>query len=482
MSTLKSKTINGIVWSSIERFSVQGIQFIIQIVMARILMPEDYGVIAMLAIFLAIFQSFVDSGFSSALVQREDRTEVDYATVFYFNIVISIVLFFILFFLSPLIASFYKTPVLISVTKIVAINLIINAFSVVPRAKFMVLVDFKTQAKASLVAVVISGGVGIWMVYTGYGVWALVFQSLLNNMVSMLLLWVLSKWRPLLKFSMISFKNLFSFGSKLLFSGLLEIMYKNLYTLVIGKKFASQELGYYSRADQFAMFPSANITNIISRVAFPVMCKIQNDDEQLQKVFSKFLRMYTFIIFPLMIGLAVLAKPFIRLLLTEKWLGAVVLLQILCFSYMWYPVHALNLTLLQAKGRSDLFLKLEIVKKIVGLTILIVTIPFGVMAMCIGLVIASILCLHINAYYTKKYFNIGLSQQIKDIFPSLILSGSMGVFIYLLIKLNLSDTLTLALGISTGCLYYVGTAALLKMNEWNEMKAMFSLHLIRKLR
>ena len=476
MASLKHKAISGVAWSSLERLSVQGIQFIIQIVMARILMPEDYGVIAMLAIFLAVFQSFIDSGFSSALVQKHDRTEVDYATVFYFNIGVSVVMFLVLFFSAPLIAMFYETPILTSVTKVVAINLLIIAFSVVPRARFTVLIDFKTQAKASLTAVIISGTVGIWMAYNGFGVWALVFQSLLNNGINTLLLWILSKWWPLWTFSMTSFKKLFFFGSKLLLSGLLDTIYRNLYTLVIGKRFATQELGYYSRADQFAQFPSANLSSIISRVAFPVMCEVQHDDAQFQSVFYKFLRISTFIIFPLMIGLAALAEPFIRLVLTEKWLGIVVLLQILCFAYMWYPVHGLNLMLLQARGRSDLFLRLEIIKKIIGMITLIATIPFGIIVMCLGLVISSVLCLYVNAYYTKKHFNIGLFQQIRDIFPSLLLSGSMGVLVFFLTRLNLPDAVTLVLGVSVGCLYYVGMATITKMKEWKDVWAILHMY------
>jgi O-antigen/teichoic acid export membrane protein len=475
MSSLKNKTIHGIVWSSIERFLVQGIQFAIQIIMARILMPEDYGTVAMLAIFLAVFQSFIDSGFSSALVQKDDRTEIDYATIFYFNIGISIILFLMLFFSAPLIAGFYKIPILTSITKIIAINLIINAFGVVPKAKFTVLVDFKTQAKASFTAIIISGAIGIWMAYAGHGVWALVFQSLINNGINTLLLWVLSKWRPLCTFSTLSFKQLFSFGSKLLLSGLLDTIYRNLYTMIIGKKFASQELGYYSRADQFAQFPSANFSAIIGRVAFPVMCEVQHDDEQLKKVFYKFLRISTFIIFPMMIGLAVLSEPLIRLVLTEKWSKVVFLLQLLCFSYMWYPVHSLNLALLQAKGYSNLFLRLEIIKKIVGIITLIITMPFGIIAMCAGLVVFSVIGLFINTFYTKKYVNISFFKQIIDIIPSLLLSGSMGVIIFILTKFKLSDIFMLTLGVSTGCLYYIGVAAIFKMKEWKDLFSIFSL-------
>ena len=472
MSSLKHKTISGVAWSSLERFSVQGIQFIIQIIMARILMPEDYGVVAMLAIFLAVFQTFIDSGFSSALVQKNDRSEIDYSTVFYFNIGISVALFLVFFFSAPLIAGFYNTPILTSVTKIVSLNLLINAFAIVPRAKLTVLIDFKTQAKASLTAVIISGAIGIWMAYSGFGVWALVYQSLLNNGINTLLLWILVKWWPTWAFSMASFKRLFSFGSKLLLSGLLDTVFRNLYTLVIGKKFTAQDLGYYSRADQFAQFPTTNITNIIWKVAMTVMCIEQNNDVLLKSMFDKFLRLSAYIVFPLMIGFAALAYPFVHLVLTEKWISIVPIMQILCFSYLWFPFHVINLSVLQAKGRSDLFLRVEIIKKILCVLILICTIPFGIIVMCIGIAVSSLLSLYINAYYTEKILDIGFGQQMKSIIPSFLLALVMGVFVFLFTKINLSSLLLLVAGTLLGLCFYIGGSIIFKMKAWVEMRAL----------
>ena len=471
MQSLRNRTISGVAWSGVERFSVQGIQFVVQVILARLLTPSDYGVIAMLVVFLAIFQVFIDSGFSSALVQKHDRSEVDYSTVFYFNIGISIILFLMFFFSAPLIAKFYETPVLTSVARIVALNLIITAFAVVPRAKFMVLINFKTQAKASLVAIIISGAIGIWLAYAGYGVWALVFQSLLSNGINTLLLWILSKWWPLRTFSMVSFRSLFSFGSKLLMSSLLDTTFRNLYPLIIGRAFTAQELGLFSKADNLAQFPATNPTGIVNRVIFPVMCEVQNDDERIKTIFYKYLGISAFIIFPLMTGLAVLAEPFIRLVLTERWLGIVLFLQILCLSYMWFPVHALNLMLLKVRGRSDLFLRLEIIKKIVGVIILVITIPFGITIMCLGRVISSVSLVCVNTYYTRKYFDIGFFRQIRYILPSLLLSAGMGGIVFLLKRLNLSDILTLALGFGVGCLFYISIAAIFKMKEWKELRA-----------
>ena len=255
-SSLKQKTLSGVLWSCVERFSVQGIQFVIMVIMARILLPSDYGMIGMLAIFIAIAQTLIDSGFSNALIQKKDRSEIDYSTVFYFNIAVGIVLYFILFFSSPLIARFYNTPELTGLTRVLALNLFINSLAVVQRAILSIKIDFKTQAKASFSAAIISGIVGIVMAYTGFGVWSLAVQTVLNAFVNTVLLWIFSKWIPLKVFSFESFKKLFAFGSKLLASGLLDTIYRNIYTIVIGKKFASTDLGYFTRADQFAQFPS----------------------------------------------------------------------------------------------------------------------------------------------------------------------------------------------------------------------------------
>ena len=309
VENLKNKTIHGVLWSAIERFSLQGVQFLINIIMARLLLPSEYGLVAMLAIFLQISQVFIDSGFTNALIQRKNRTEVDYSTVFYFNIFISVVFYLILFIVAPWIAGFYHMPVLIAITRVIALNLIISALSAVHRTRLTINIDFKTQSKASLIAAFLSGGIGIGMAYLGYGVWALVFQSILNSLFLTFLLHYFVKWRPLRVFSICSFKSLFNFGSKLLLSSLLHTIYRNLYTLVIGRKFSARDLGYYTRSEQFAVFPSSNLSAIISRVTFPVLSSIQDDDVRLFVAYRRYIRFASMVIFPLMVGLAVLAKP-----------------------------------------------------------------------------------------------------------------------------------------------------------------------------
>jgi O-antigen/teichoic acid export membrane protein len=433
--------------------------------MARLLEPSDYGIIGMLAIFLAISQAFIDSGFSNALIRKQDRTEADFSTVFYFNIAVGFFFYLVLFFVSPLIARFYNTPILEDITKVVALNLLFNSLAGVHRAKLTIAIDFKSQAKATIIAVIVSGTVGLFMAYAGFGVWALAFQSILNTGLSMVVLWVLVRWKPVKVFSVSSFKQLFSYGSKLLFSGLLDTIYRNIYTIVIGKRFRAADLGYYTRADQFAQFPSANITGIFQRVTFPILSDIQHDDERLKSVYRQYLRISAFVIFPLMCGLAGVAGPFINLILGEKWIGVIPLLQLLCFSFMWYPVHAINLNLLQVKGRSDLFLRLEIIKKCVGVGILCVTIPLGIKAMCAGTIVSSFLCLFINTYYTGKIISVGFISQMRDLSPIFFAAFSMSVVSYFVSKIFTNYAFGLFCGIMAGIIYYFLANILVKSKE-----------------
>ena len=423
--SLKVRTAKGIIWSSIERLSVQFIQLVIQILIARILTPNDFGIIGMLAIFLAVAQSFIDSGFSNALIRKIDRTEVDNSTVFYFNVVIGVVFYIILYYSAPYIAQFYNTPILTLVMRIVSLGVFFNSLSIVQRALLTAKVDFKIQAKASLIAVVISGTIGLYLAYSGYGVWALVWQVVVNYAINTLALWVLTKWKPIWAFSWTSFREMFGFGSKLLLSGLLDTVFRNIYTIVIGKVYTSAELGYFTKANQFAQFPSSNLTGIIQRVTYPLLCEFQSDDERLRYAYRKYLRMSAFIIFPLMLGLVAVAHPLIVVLLTEKWEKAAVLLQILCVAMMWYPIHAINLNLLQVKGRSDLFLRLEIIKKTILVIILCITIPLGVDWMCAGQIFSSLIALTINTFYTGKLIDLCFFKQMKDMIPAILYSSSM---------------------------------------------------------
>ena len=461
--SLKQKAAKGILWSTVERFSVQGVQFLIMIVMARLLTPHDYGLIGMLAIFIAVAQSLIDSGFSQALIRKQDRTEVDNNTVFYFNIVVSVLLYLILYVSAPLVADFYNTPQLCPVMRVICLGIIFNSLAVVQRALLTIRIDFKTQAKATLIAAVTSGIVGITMAYHGFSVWSLVTQQLLNLGLNTGLLWLLSKWRPQLVYSWQSFRELFAFGSKLLASGLLDTIYRNIYPIVIGKLFSASNLGHYTRAQHFSEFPSSNLTGIIQRVTYPVLCEIQDDDARLAGIYRKFLKLSAFIIFPLMIGLSSVAQPLVNLMLGPQWEFCGQLLQIICFSMMWFPIHAINLNLLQVKGRSDLFLRLEIIKKI------LITAPFGLVVMCYGQIFNSLVALIINTYYTGKLIHVGFFRQMRDLLPTITLCLVLFALILTVNHFISGDVTKLCAGIAIGTVFYSLASHFFKFSELKEL-------------
>jgi O-antigen/teichoic acid export membrane protein len=430
MASIKQKTVVGLKWSMIDRFSSQGIRFIISIIVARILSPADYGIIGMIMIFIEISGVFVGGGFGAALIRKPNRTDTDLSTVFYYNIVASIFFYLLLFIAAPYIASFYGKTIITPLIRVIGISVIIGAFGAIQSTILNIKIDFKTQTKISFITLIISGTVGITMALKGYGVWTLVVQSLIQTFFSTILLWIFIKWQPKRIFSGSSFRELFGFGSKLMLSGLIDTTYKNIYQVIIGKVFTPADLGFFTRAKGIAQLPSSNLTDVIQRVTFPVLSEMQDNLAQLESNYRKLLKMSAFVIFPLMLLLSALSEPLIKILLTDKWLSAVPLLQILCFGYMFYPIHAINLNLLQVKGRSDLFLKLEIMKKMVTTIILFITAPLGVLFMCIGIVVSSLISLVINTYYTGQLIQIGFFKQIRDILPILILSVISGAVAY----------------------------------------------------
>lgn len=422
VNNIKKETIKGTFWASIERFSGQGIQFFVLIVMARLLSPSDYGLVGMVAVFTAISQTLIDGGFSQALIRKQNRTKIDDSTAFYFNILVGLLLYLILYILAPVAANFYNEPSLTGIMRGIGLTVIFNSLAIVQIAMYTSKVDFKTQSKATIISAVVSGIIGVLTAYCGYGAWALVYQQVSNSLLYCVLLWSYSHWLPQLIFSIKSFKELFSFGSKILCSSLLNTVYNNLYQLVIGKIFNASSLGYYSRASHFADFPSANISGILQRVTYPILCRLQDDDVKLAVVYRKFVRISAFIIFPLMMILAGVATPFISIVLGDKWLFCSHLLMILCFSRMWYPVHHLNVNLIQAKGRSDLTLKIEVYKKMIGIGALVLSAPFGLIAMCYAAILNSLISLYINTYYTGKLIHIGFFEQMRDVMPLTLLS------------------------------------------------------------
>ncbi len=467
---LKKKTAKAVGWSAVERFSLQTVGFITGLLIARQLAPSDYGVIAMTSIFFAISSTFIDSGFSSALIRKNDRTESDNSTVFYFNIVIGAIATLLVFFSAPLVAKFYDQPLLVPIMRVLSFRLIIGSFNGVQQAILSARIDFKSQAKIAFTSNILASVVALTTAYMGWGVWALVAQSITSTITRTVMLWTTVRWYPTMPFSKKSFDELFGYGSKLLASALLDTTYSNIYTIVIGKVFSAGELGVYSRASNLSKFPSENITGIIQRVTFPVLSKMQDEDERLSINYRKLLQVSAFLVFPLMIGLSAIASPLIVTILTPKWSGAIVYLQILCFSMMWYPIHAINLNLLQVKGRSDLFLRLEVIKKIIGVTVLVTTIPMGLVVMCYGRIFSSLICLIVNTHYTGKLINVDYFKQMGDLLPALLGSLAMGGVVYFTTTLIDSPSLQLGAGVVVGAATYTMIALIFRFREVGYLK------------
>lgn len=454
MGELKDKTLSGVKWNAIGRFSTQGVSFVISILLARILTPSDYGVVGMIGIFMAIAQTFIDSGFGSALIRKKDCSDTDFSTAFYFNIAVGVICYLILFFSAPLIADFFDTPILRDIVRVLSINLFLNSLSIVQSAKLTAAVDFKSQAKVSLAATIVSGCVGLAMAYCGFGVWSLVYQSVSLSLVRTLLLWKITKWKPLRIFSKQSFKYLFGFGSKILTAGLLDTLYANLTTIIIGKFYTPKDLGFYSRGESLATLPSSNLTGILQSVTYPILSKIQDDDNRLIQVYRKYIRITSMVIFFGMFLIAALAKPLIITLFTDKWESSIIYLQVFCFAYMFDHICRLNLNILYVKGRSDLVLRLEVIKKTISISMIVAAIPFGVLAICISRALYAQIAVIINTYYTGKLFGLGYFAQVKDFIKYFICSFIAVMPAFMLFYTSLSPILVLVVGACVASLIY----------------------------
>lgn len=474
--SLKNKTVKGVGWSFIDNLSSSGVSFLVGLVLARLLTPSEYGIMAILTIFIAVSNSIVDSGFSNALIRKTDVKRVDYNTVFLFNLVVSGLLYVVLFFAAPAISVFFKEPLLVEVMRVIGWVLVINALAIIPRTLFVKDVDFKTQTKVSLIASVSSGVVGIGMALAGMGVWSLVGQQLSRQLLNTLFLWVYSTWRPIWEFSLQSFRELFGFGSKLLLSGLLDTVFKEIYSLVIGRCYTSAQLGQYTRASQFNQIFSSNLTTVIQRVSYPVLSSIQDESERLREAYRKVIKSTMLITFACMLGLAAVAKPLLIILIGEKWLPAVGFLQIICFSGMLYPLHAINLNILQVKGRSDLLLKLEIIKKIIAVGPLILGVLFSIEYMLWGSVCTSLIAYFLNSYYSANLISYPTKEQVKDILPTFLVSFVTAAVMWSLTLLSFSNWLLLPLQCLLGIILAVLIYERLHLPEYVEVKQLtFSL-------
>lgn len=444
---LKQTAMSGMMWGFVSQFSMRLVTFFVGIILARLLSPSDYGLIAMTAIFTEISSIIVDSGFSTAIIRKKERTELDYSTVFVMNVLISIVVCLLLFACSGSIAKFYKEPLLKDIIRLNGLFVFLGSFIAVQSTRMAAEMKFKTKNIISIVSTVIGGVISVGMAFAGFGVWALVTPHFFRIISAAALYWFYQRWIPRVQFSWISCKELFSFGSKMMASSVINVIYNNIYPIVIGKRFSSADLGLYSKASGYAQLPSGTITGVVGSVALPILSNIQDDDERLRESYRKLIRLTSFLVFPVMFGMAALARPLVIVLITEKWLGAVLFLQILCFDQMLYPIHGLNLSLLQVKGRSDLFLRLEIIKKALGIIILLITIPYGIVAMCIGSVIVSYLSLLINTHYTSKFIHVGFYRQMRDLVPSYLISLIVALIVWGVISLLPLYSIQLLVGI-----------------------------------
>lgn len=463
--SVKEQAVNGILWNALERFSTQGMQFVLTILIARLLAPGDYGLVAMLSIFLSVSQAIIDSGFTNALIQKKNRTETDCNTMFYFNIAASVLMYAVLFFSAPLIARFYHQPELVKLVRVLCVSLIINSFSSVQIARLTIALNFKKIALSSLISTLCGGVSGVMLAFYGWGVWALVFQRLIMSVFGGGALWLCSFWRPRWQFSWHSFRELFAYGYKMLFSGLLHTLYLNMYSLVIGKFFSVAALGYYNRASALGQFPVQNFGNVVQKVLFPIQCRFQDDAVKFNALFRIYLRVSSFLLFPLMIGLAVLAAPVVSWMLSDKWLDMVPLLQILCLALMWYPVMQANVSVLDAKGRSDWHFRSELLKKGVAVLILLATLPGGVLWVCWGMMLYSFVDWGIVIAYSRRLTGIGYREQFRLVLPSLSLSLLMGALVAWLVSGIDAVALRLLVGGGVGGAFYVGMAFLLKFPE-----------------
>ncbi|HQG77909.1 MAG TPA: lipopolysaccharide biosynthesis protein [Bacteroidales bacterium] len=431
---LRQRTITGLFWSFVDNFAVQTIQFIIGVILARLLSPTDFGLIGMITIFISISQWFISSGFGQALIRKQNCTQKDYSTVFIFNIITGVVLYLILFFLAPFISNFFKEPELVLLLKIFGLNLIIISLTIVQKTQLTKRLDFKLQTRISIISSIISGIVGITLALNGFGVWSLVYKSLVEYSLSSGLLWFLNKWRPSVIFSKKSFRELFGFGFKLMLRGLIYTLFNNVYYAVIGKYFSTATLGYYTKAEQFSNLPSSNINKVVNRVTYPSLSELQEDRIELKKVYKKMFTTLVFITSALMILLCALAEPVIITLIGEKWRPSIIILQLLSVVGLLYPLCDFNLTVLKIVGNSSLILKLEIIKRILSIPIIVLGVKFGLNYLLLGIIILSTIEFMVNGYFSGKHISYSLREQIEDIIPNIILSLIVGIVVFIFSK------------------------------------------------
>lgn len=463
---LKTKTMSGMIWRFAERCGAQGVSFIVSIVLARLLSPDDYGLIALVTVFITISQVFVDSGLGNALVQKKDADNLDFSSVFYFNILVCFVIYAVIWAVSPLIAYFYDSSELTAVLRVLGLTIIISSLKNVQQAYVSKKMMFKRFFFATLGGTLIAAAIGIAMAYLGFGVWALVAQQLMNLMVDTAILWVTVKWRPILQFSLSRLKGLFSYGWKLLLSSLVDTVYSDIRQLIIGKMYSSSDLAYYNRGRQIPNMVVGNINSSIDSVLLPAMASVQDTAGSVKAMTRRAIKTSSYIMWPMMAGLAVITEPLTRLLLTEKWIESIPYAQIFCLTFAFQPIHTANLNAIKAMGRSDLFLKLEIIKKTIGLVLLLIAMRYGVFAIAFSSFIYNFIAQILNSSPNRKLLDYRYIEQMKDILPYIGLAAVMAAAIYPVAMTGMPDILVIALQVFLGAVVYVGGSVLFKIDSF----------------
>ena len=476
MNDKKQSFFSNLLWRFVERCGAQVVSFVVSVVLARLLEPSLYGTIALVTVVTSILNVFVDSGMANALIQKKDTDNLDYSSVFYFNVCFCLLLYALLFVSAPLISRLYRNEALVPLFRVLGLTIVISGVKNVQQAYVAKTMQFRRFFFSTLGGTILSAVVGISMAYAGFGIWALVAQQLLNAAVSTAILWLTVGWKPQRVFSLERLKGLVSYGWKILVSGLLDTIYLKLYQLAVGLRYTEADLAFYNKADQLPLLVVENINTSIDSVLLPVLSAEQDSREAVRAMTQRAIKTSSYIMMPLMAGLAVCAEPLIRALLTAKWLPCVPYLRIFCAMYALYPLHTANLSAIKALGRSDIFLKLEILKEAVSIGLLFAMLPFGVLAVALSVLISGVASLIINAWPNRRMLGYPVGRQLRDILPALLLSLAMAALVYPITLLGLGDLVTLVLMVLGGAAFYAGVSALLKLESFR-----FLLDVIRNL-
>ncbi|MBD8082330.1 lipopolysaccharide biosynthesis protein [Chryseobacterium sp. GCR10] len=470
---MRNKVITGALWSYVQQFGTQAVQFLVTVILARIIAPADFGLIGMIMIFVGVGTALFEGGLTNSLIRSNDLEDDDFSTVFIFNVLSSFIIYIILFFIAPFISNFYKQPILTDLLRVYSISFIISSFAAVHNTILVKQMKFRKIAVITFPAVILSGLSAVLMAFNNFGVWSLVYSALINAFFTTLILWFNADWKPKLIFNKEKFRLHFEYGNKMMISSVLDIIFVNLYQIVIGKIYSATLLGYYTRANSLMMLPVTNISGALNKVAFPTFSQMQNDEQKLRSTYKKMMLMVIYTVTPVMVIMIVLGENLVVFLFTDKWLPVVPVFQILCVTGILYPLHLYNLIILQVKGKSGLFLYLEIIKKILAVVSLVISYFFGFYGLLWGQVIFSVLCLFINTHYAGVFLKYNLWKQLQDLLPLFLVALIMGAVVYFVknyFLTNLPDFWVLLLGTVTGLIFYIFLSAILKFSTFFEIK------------